>query len=252
MTENDAPNSSSVLTAAGKAALDAEVERYRADLLRRAASLGGRYEGGIEITAADIRNAAAGLSKERPRARFNLQRVLLAYAFAGVAVALIGGGGFLVRIAVQASDPLQQLSLFLAIAGALTAAIAGFGLAFLRTGWTKAERARDQNDDDARAQFLDLWLQLESRLRSMAGSSLAGRAREVPFSLLLRTLATEKALTPTEEVTIRELVGVRNNLVHPELTSTAADYDQESRRLRSLLADLAHDSPKGDSGSSGR
>jgi len=238
-----------VLTPSAEEVLESEVQRFRDELVRRAArQVGGPEQDVVEVTAHAISVAAGdNLATAPQERRRRLERIFVLYALTGVFVTLLAVGGFLIRLTTQLADPLQQISVVAALFGLLTATVSAIALYYLRSQAGLVGKVLQAEDvaDTSEYAYLQIWRDLESRLRAMATRAPGRPPRDRPFSVVLRSLNEAGALSPDQDRLIRNLVTARNHVLHPEVKAPNLDYGMLTRDAKHLLEQLSQEDSTG-------
>ena len=232
-----------ILTTAARRALDAIVEEYREQLLLGARESAARLGGLREISVHDI---VAGVLRQQSRLAgpfpTSIERLISLYVWTGLLIGLGGLCLFTFREIIKGRSPEEQLPLIVALGGFC---VAGLGYFTLRARKSRALRLAlhrptlESAAPDYVASVASQWRDLELALRGVVSERLGESAAAAPLSLLLDMLKKEGVMADSDSNRLRELLALRNNVLHgrleltqEQLEAATRDGDRLLRRLR--------------------
>ncbi len=235
------PDLEDKLTPAARQALEELVTEYRDRLLLGARESASRLGELREISVHDIMTSfGRGELRWRPFSRAIDQATRL-YVWSGLAVAA-GALLFLVgREAASGKSLEQNWPLLSALVGM---GVAAFGYIANLLLSRRLPARPFGSEFDARPPFeyvgryLALWRDLELALRDTAASQLGESAANAPMSILLEVLDSKGVLSDRESDRLRELLALRNSVVHGRGDAKPEDLEGASRDSERILGKL--------------
>lgn len=241
--------SSANLTPAARQVLNELTEEYKDEILLNAVQLAARHTGEIqEISVRDIIEASKRVnrnsqlirenpSQQRSSTRSTLERVLRIYGWFGIA-ALLGGiiYFFFATTDIQLEAD-QEFALSIMLAGLLFAL-----LPYLYNQWRRSRpysQSEASNGGDPAAAFVVKWQDIELAIREVAASQLGESfAADQSIISLMFGLQRLGILSSEDEVTIKNLLTLRNRILHEGIRPERAEMElaiTNADRIRSKL-----------------
>jgi len=230
------------LTPAARQAIDELLRDYRKELLLVAQDSAARATGEVrEISVSDITAGVNRLGGRFPRyPRTFVERLTQLYYRTGILIGVVGILYYVVKHGINFPSLAREPEIVASISGFLLAGIAflvrntKMGVRLIRVLAPSPER------DSVRfvGEFLARWRDLELAVRNLATRRLGESMATAPFSNLLRQLMLEGVLKEEEEASLRNLLRLRNKVLHEGMPISSQETFAALREVESLLHHL--------------
>ena len=207
----------SKLTPAAREALEEFTRNYRDQILRSANQVAGKLTGEVrEISVRDIFEAISIIeTKGFPARSRQRSRLSFTLTLTGLLYSLVGFGFY---IYTRSTSTFQNIGILL-IVGGIACILAGLYFNIYYRDRSSTMLQSKSNDDDDRTKelefiFLDLWQLIELETRNLASQILGESKAKSPSPRLVDELITSKILSYNDSMIIRNLLNLRNNIVH--------------------------------------
>jgi predicted RNA-binding protein len=233
------------LTPAAREALDELVEDFRNQTLLSAAKSAARA--GVEVTEISVRDILDSLNKLQLRRTQRLPTQLASflrfYVFLGIIFTLLGFGFFLYR-SISIGDIRENKSLIGAVAFGLLVSASSFILRRWGSEWLvhlvalpSPSETRSRTSDLV-GEYLLTWPKIELAARDLVASRLGESSANKPLSLLLSELQDLGILKREEKTKLRDLLGIRNRIVHAGKEVDLAEIEVSLNDAEKILSKL--------------
>ncbi|MEW2472238.1 MULTISPECIES: hypothetical protein [Micromonospora] len=234
MTANDRGSPDLQLTEDGKELLTNTLMELRSEALSLAASRAAG-EGSNKISSSDVRAALMELGvisaavldrKEATRRRYRAFVVVITAlaTSASALIAILLSGGWDGDIPLDRADQIAaSIGLMVATASAVVA-----GSAFFRAKQATNEAGKMAHviqDRVRAADFLTLWGELETQIRTAVAESSEHAKREIPIGVLFKHYAQLARLSDSERESLTSVLNLRNMVAHGRVDYTSAADD---------------------------
>jgi hypothetical protein len=213
------------LTPAAERLLDDVMSDLRSEIVHTARRRAVRYPSLLrDIGVREVVHAFGELDLSRSRERRQTRGSLAAWlTFSGVLFLLT-----VMIIILQVEFPDEgNSSILLNLAGTVSATLTAATLAIIIVRWSQSEA---RSTASVLASFLDLWIELEAKMRIVVSKELGESRSSENLDALIEDYAEVANLNSDDRSQLRNLLGLRNDIVHGE-TSLSEGRLEEGLRL---------------------
>lgn len=233
------PDVQSKLTNAAKQALESIIDDYRNEILLSARESATSLTGDLhEISVHDVlegaRKSESSFTKQAPS---SLYRILRVYTYLGLLISCIGILWFFAQRYLELLTFEEQMALAVAVSGLIISSLSYILIQYRkhdRVPKIHFEDVSDSQSSDFAISFLRDWQRIELLIRNIISGKYGESRANEPISMMVRMLSRSGRLTTSESKQIKQLLDVRNKIVHEGLQISAAKYDElhsEARRI---------------------
>ncbi|MFF2098103.1 hypothetical protein [Streptomyces sp. NPDC058202] len=226
---------SPALSPAAKAALDDAIREIRQEICLRAMTIANR--GADEESVISVLDVAAALEQ---KSRTEREQSFLTRTLTG-ATFLYGiiGASLLIYLSVTDSASIQPIPLL----AAMCSGAAVPGIAFRLSKLLRIPPFGRRKGSDVRGkemlEILQIWLEVESAIRSTYGRQYGESRASAPVSYMLRNLEKAGDLNPDTIQAIERLRSARNSIAHARAHNISKrDFEELRRGANRALSEL--------------
>lgn len=225
------------LTPAAKQALDEFVEDYRQQIILRARDSASSLSGSpVEISLHDVVIGIKQVQSGRILARNSLDAVLRIYVVFGALMTISGAIAYFFQGVFSSLTTEQKLAALVAFSG-LTLSTISLLLLNVRRRRVIESMSRGLNEKDQvglLGEFVSQWAKLELSLRDRIARQLGESKANQPISSVMYELAQRNVLSEVEIARLREILNMRNEIVHRGEVSERDSLVQSLSFVKSL------------------
>jgi len=208
----------SKLTPAAREALEELVDGYREEILLGAMRSAASFRDEVpEIAVRDILEGVKSVNRSETRPSDMPSRFWRTVILVGIAYSVGGFGLFAFRSIAIAFEPLDWVGIVIGLAG-FAMAIFGYYYSRYRARSFASVSRRMISDElqsfDRSMLLVQEWRDIELAARNLVASHLGESMADRPVSVLMRELARTDVLTDDDVVTLRQLLSMRNMVLH--------------------------------------